>query len=40
MEQFKKNELSNVAIAKIIGGNQNEDVPVTTLGTITNDGDG
>ena len=50
MEMFKKFELPNAAISKINGGantpnndaspNNSEDVPITKLGTITNEGEG
>ncbi|WP_430408325.1 hypothetical protein [Kordia sp.] len=40
MEKFKKFELTTITTTKIVGGNTSEDVPITTLGTITNEGDG
>ncbi|WP_430408324.1 hypothetical protein [Kordia sp.] len=40
MEKFRKFELQNVTTIKIVGGNTSEDVPISTLGTISNDGDG
>ncbi|WP_262890638.1 hypothetical protein [Kordia aestuariivivens] len=40
MEKFKKFQLPNVTTIKIIGGNNgSEDVPITNLGTVTNEGD-
>jgi hypothetical protein len=44
MKNFKEFELTQIATAKIFGGNSggnaSEDGPITTLGTITNEGDG
>ena len=43
MEMFKKFELSTIVSSKLIGGtdgNTSEDAPITTLGTITNEGEG
>ncbi len=43
IKDFKKVKLSKTASSKIVGGNGgsavNEDVPITDLGTVTNDGD-
>ncbi len=43
-KDFKKVELLHVETVKLVGGNGggnvNEDVPVTNLGTVTNNGEG
>ncbi len=42
-KDFEKAKLSSVDSMEIVGGNSggntSEDVPITTLGTITNEGD-
>ncbi|MFK7748191.1 MAG: hypothetical protein AB8B65_07370 [Kordia sp.] len=43
MELLKKYQLSAIVTAKVFGGNggnTSEDVPITTLGTISHDGEG
>ncbi|WP_262890639.1 hypothetical protein [Kordia aestuariivivens] len=40
MEKFKKFQLPNVTTVRIIGGNgEDEEGPITNLGTVTNEGD-